>query len=406
VTSPAIATTEVVAAPAPQVTESNATYATDESAATTRPVRMVPLAPATKTALEREKLRGQVLVSGLVFPTEKAARHVVTAIDGQPPIAMRVVKDRGAVVQVATAAASDCVDRFSQSYELSVFVPRTSLVPRTTAEITRTFDDGTGFAIDRGAPVKITSAGLAWFDATLDQTEASPPDRLAYSLAKPYAAASFPPAPGERLVCDSAPMTKAEWLAHKQSERERSSAIARRVADARAAKRASTKTDAIDGLVDLALHDGTSTSSALADETRRDLPYCSVATASAKPAAKLGGVALAWNDPRGNDRVYRADHGYLADVGAACGRVRIAVDPAAVRGPVVAETGTTRVVRQLVWIPKPGPVFWPDGTKAGKYTGKNERFLRATERDALICVDVRGVAEEVCHRKADVLVEN
>jgi hypothetical protein len=63
-------------------------------------------------------------------------------------------------------------------------------------------------------------------------------------------------------------------------------------------------------------------------------------------------------------------------------------------------------VRQRVWIPKPGPVFWPDGTKAGKYTGRSERFMRVTERESLICVDVRGVAEEVCHRRADVTVEN
>jgi len=31
---------------------------------------------------------------------------------------------------------------------------------------------------------------------------------------------------------------------------------------------------------------------------------------------------------------------------------------------------------------------------------------RVTEREGLICVDVRGVAEEVCHRRADVTVEN
>jgi len=32
--------------------------------------------------------------------------------------------------------------------------------------------------------------------------------------------------------------------------------------------------------------------------------------------------------------------------------------------------------------------------------------LLTPERENLICVDVRGVAEEVCHRRADVSVEN
>lgn len=401
-------------APAPQMTESNATYATDsDEKQQARSAPAYPVDPGTVAALAREKLRGQVLVSGLVFPTEAAAKNVVMSIDSQQPIAMRVVKDRGKVVQVATAAASDCVDGFAQHYELSVFVPRTSLVPRTTAEITKTFDDGTSFAIDRGAPVKITPAGVAWFDAILDQTAAAPPERLSYSLAKPYAAAVIPPAPGERLVCDGAPMTKTEWMARKQGERERdaerTNAAARRVADARAAKRAGAKkTDALDNLVDLALHDGTSASSAIAADASRELPYCGVAPAktTTKVAAKLGGMAYALAEARSNEHVYRGDAGYVADVGATCGRVRVAVDAAAVRRVAVAAPLETRAVKKRAWIPKPGPVFWPDGKKAGKYTGKNERFMRVTERENLICVDVRGVAEEVCHRRADVTVEN
>lgn len=392
-------------APAPQpVIESNATYETDSAtSAQVRPVRTHELAPTTAAALEREKLRGQVLVSGLVFPTAAAARTVVTTMDEQPPIAMRVIKDHGKIVQVTTAAAPDCVDRLAQHYELSVFVPRSSLVPRTTAPITKTFEDGTAFAIDRGAPVRISGAGLTWFDALLDQTDAAPPERLTYGLTKPYSVAAIPPPPGERLLCDASPMTKAEWTAHKQLERDRdaarTTAASRRVADARVAKRASKQTDAADRLLDLALHDGTSAS--VADEARRELPYCSVVTAT----AKLGGATYGWAEPRGNAHVYRADAHYLADVGGSCGRVRVAVEPVAV-GRVVAAPTTVRAVRQRVWIPKPGPVFWPDGTKAGKYTGRSDRFMRVTERESLICVDVRGVAEEVCHRRADVTVEN
>jgi len=410
---------EVVVARAPvfipQVTESNATYATDsDEKQQTRSAPAYPVAAETVAALAREKLRGQVLVSGLVFPTEAAAKNVVMSIDSQQPIAMRVVKDRGKVVQVATAAASDCVDGFAQHYELSVFVPRSSLVPRTTVEITKTFDDGTSFAIDRGAPVKITPSGVAWFDAILDQTAAAPPERLSYGLAKPYAAAVIPPAPGERLVCDGSPMTKTEWMARKELEHDRdaarTNAAARRVAEARAAKRAGTKkTDALDNLVDLALHDGTSSISAIAADASRELPYCGVAPAAkatTKVAAKLGGMAYALTEARSNEHVYRGDAGYVADVGATCGRVRVAVDAAAVRRVAVTAPLETRAARKRVWIPKPGRVFWPDGKKAGKYTGKNERFMRVTERENLICVDVRGVAEEVCHRRADVTVEN
>jgi len=395
--------------PAPQqVIESNATYETDSALQPqARPVRTYELADSTVAALQREKLRGQVLVSGPVFPTEATARSVMTAIDvQQQPVAMRVIKDRGKIVQVTTTAATDCVDGLSQNYELTVFVPRSSLVPRTTAPITKTFDDGTAFAIDRGAPVRISGAGLGWFDAILDQTAAAPPERLSYGLTKPYAAAPIPAAPGERLVCDGGPMTKAEWTARKQIERDRdaarTNAASRRVADARIAKRASKQTDAADRLLDLALHDGTSSS--VADEARRELPYCGVVTA--KAALTLGGSTYAWAEPRGNDHVYRAEAHYLTDVGASCGRVRLAVEPTAVGRVVAAPVTTTRAVRQRVWIPKPGPVFWPDGKKAGKYTGRTERFMRVTERDSLICVDVRGVAEEVCHRRADVTLEN
>ncbi len=397
-----------VEAPAPTsspVVEAKATE--DTAPATTppaRPVRTSELAPSTVAALEREKLRGQVLVSGLVFPTAAAARVVTTSMDVLQPVAMRVIKDHGTIVQVATAAAADCVDRLAQHYELSVFVPRSSLVPRTTAPITKTFEDGTAFAIDRGAPVRINGEGLGWFDANLAQTDAAPPERLTYGLTKPYSVAAIPPPPGERLVCDATPMTKAEWTARNKVERDRdaarTTAASRRVADARLAKRASKQTDAADRLLDLALHDGTSAS--VADEARRELPYCGVVT----PATTLGGSTYVWAEPRGNDHVYRADAHYLADVGASCGRVRLAVEPAAVGRVTATPVANLRNVRQRVWIPKPGPVFWPDGTKAGKYTGRSERFMRVTERESLICVDVRGVAEEVCHRRADVTVEN
>ncbi len=397
-------TPAAVATPAPTVTESQTTIEHDDDAAAIRPVRTYALPARTASALARERVRGQVLVAGPLFPTAEAARGLVSTIDdSQQPVALRVIADRGKVVQVATAASADCVEGFAPHYELSVFVPRTSLVPRTTTEITRAFDDGTAYAIDRGAPVRITSAGIAWFDAMLDQTAATPPERLAYSLAKPYAAALIPATPGERLVCDGSPITRSEWSARKQAQVAResqvSTAVAKRLAEARAARRAAAA-DPVEGLVDLALVDATTSTKTSA---RDEAPYCSVA----KPAAaKLAGAAYVWTEPRANDRVYRVDQRYLADVGATCARVRVAVDASAVRREAVADPIPDRGAKVRVWIPKAGPVFWPNGKKAGTYTGKGERFLRVTEREGVICVDVRGVAEEVCHRRADVTVEN
>ncbi len=389
-------------APAPAVIPSATTYEHDGDAAAVRATRTFALPPRTAAALQRERVRGQVLVAGPLFPTEIAAKGLVATMDADQPVAMKVVADKGKVIQVTTTAGADCVEGFAQHYELSVFVPRSSLVPRTTAEITKAFDDGTAYAIDRGAPVKVTAAGLAWFDPLLDQTSAAPPERLAYSLAKPYAPAAVPSAPGERLVCDRDPMTKSEWMAKKQIELDRAAAqttaASRRIADARAAKKAGGA-DAVDGLVDLVLDDGAKA----VDAARVDAPYCSIA----KPAAaKLGGAPYVWTDVHGDEAVYQSDRGYVAEVRATCARARVAVGPSAVRRVPAADVAAIGKLRQRVWIPKAGPVFWPDGKKAGKYTGKDQRFYKVSEHDDLVCVGLRGVAEEVCHRKADVTVEN
>ncbi len=175
--------------------------------------------------------------------------------------------------------------------------------------------------------------------------------------------------------------------------------MTRRLAAACAAKRTAAA-DPVEVLVELALVDETSRTKTSA---RDDAPYCSVG----KPgSAKLAGTAYVWGEPRANDRVYRVEQGYLADVGATCARVRVAVDASVLRAPVTADAAPSRGARPRAWIPKAGPVFWPSGKKAGIYKGKGDRLLRVTERDDLICVDVRGVAEEVCHRRADVTVEN
>lgn len=378
------------------------TYEHDDDAAAVRSTRTFAFPARTASALERERVRGQVLVAGPLFPTETAAKGLVATMDVDQPVAMKVVADRGKVIQVTTTAGADCVEGFAHHYELSVFVPRSSLVPRTTTEITKAFEDGTAYAIDRGAPVKITAAGLAWFDPLLDQTSAAPPERLAYSLAKPYAPAAVPAAPGERLVCDRDPMPKSVWIAKKQDELDRAaaktSAASRQIADARAAKKARTA-DAVDGLVDLVLDDGPK----VVDAARVEAPYCSIA----KPTpAKLGGAPYVLASVKGDEAVYQNDQGYVAEVRGTCARARVAVGPTAVRRVAANETAVKGKVRQKVWIPKPGPVFWPDGKKAGKYTGRDQRFYKVTEKGDLLCVGLRGVAEEVCHRKADVAVEN
>lgn len=396
----------------PKVAAAKTTIEHDDDAAAVRPSRTFALPPRIASALERERVRGQVLVAGPLFPTEAAAKGLVATMDADQPVAMKVVADRGKVIQVTTTASADCVEGFAHPYELSVFVPRASLVPRTTVEITKTFDDGTAYAIDRGAPVKITAAGLGWFDPLLDQTAASPPERIAYSLARPYAPAVVPAPAGERLVCerkargtttvDADPMPRSAWIAKKQVELDRqaasSSAASRRIADARAAKKGGAA-DAVDGLVDLVLDDGPKA----LDAARVDAPYCGV---TKTVAATLGGAAYQVSAVRGDEPVFQVEQGYLAEMRATCARARVAVNAGAVKLALPTTVTVKGKVRQRAWIPKPGPVFWPDGKKAGKYTGKDQRFYKVTDKGDLVCVGLRGVAEEVCHRKADVTVEN
>jgi hypothetical protein len=375
----------VAAAPAaPAPAAQHVTVEAADDAASVKPVRTYALPASTTAFLAREKVRGQVLVAGPLFPTDAAARGMVSTIDdAAQPVAMKVVADRGKVVQVTTTAAADCVPSPTQSYELTVYVPRNALVPRTTEPIAKQLADGTAFAIDRGAPVRVTAAGAAWFDALLDQTSATPPERLAYSLTRPYAPAVVPGTAGDRLVCDGAPMTKTEWTRRRDEQALREAAKTNAALKKVAVARAQSKSDAVDGLVDLVVNDGATLKAA-----PEELPYCKVAL-----------------EGRATDKVFRAGDAIVAELPATCARVRVAVDGTKVRAPEgeVAAKGTVK--KQKAWIPKAGPVFWPDGKKAGRYTGKGERFTRVTERENLICVDVRGIASEVCHRAADVTVE-
>lgn len=376
----------VAPAPAPAPAPQQVRVEAADDASAVKPVRTYALPASTTASLAREKVRGQVLVAGPLFPTDAAARGMVSTFDdGAPPVAMKVVADRGKVVQVTTTAAADCVPSPTQSYELTVYVPRSALVPRTTEAIAKQLSDGTAFAIDRGAPVRVTPSGAAWFDALLDQTSATPPERLAYSMTGRYAPAAVPGTAGDRLVCDGAPMTKAEWTQRRDDKALRdaakTSAALKKVAETRA--QAKAKSDAVDGLMDLVVND-TSTQKAAPEQ----LPYCKVAL-----------------DGRATDKVFKAGDAFVAELPATCARVRVTVDGAKVRAPEGEVAAKGVVKKQKVWVPKPGPVFWPDGTKAGRYTGKGDKLTRVTERENLICVDVRGIASEVCHRRDDVTVE-
>lgn len=377
----------VATAPAPAPAPQRVTVEAADDAAAVTPVRTYALPATTTAALAREKVRGQVLVAGPLFPTDAAARGMVSTIDdGAPPVAMKVVADRGKVVQVTTTAAADCAPSPTQSYELTVYVPRSALVPRTTEAIAKQLSDGRAFAIDRGAPVKVTPSGAAWFDALLDTTSAAPPERLAYSLTRPYAPAVVPGTAGDRLVCDGAPMTQTEWT-QRRDEAAMKAAVKtnlalKKVAETRA--QAKSKADAVDGLMDAVVKDTTTVKPA-----PEQLPYCKVA---------LG-------DGHATDKVFRSGDAFVAEVPSTCARVRVAVDGSKVRAPEGEVAAKGAVKKQKTWIPKAGPVFWPDGTKAGRYTGKGDRFTRVTERDGYVCVDVRGIASEVCHRASDVTIE-
>jgi hypothetical protein len=54
------------------------------------------------------------------------------------------------------------------------------------------------------------------------------------------------------------------------------------------------------------------------------------------------------------------------------------------------------------WTMRSGTVVWPDGSPAGTFKGPGDYFDRDVEvRGELLCVAVEGVAEKVCHHRAD-----
>lgn len=389
-------------------------------------------------ALAAEPLAGNVLVAGELHTTLAAARADAGPARGAA-MAMQVVKDHGDVVELTTARVADCVESFEKPYELTVFVRRDRLVPRTKVEVVKTFADGTAVAIDRGAPVEVTSDGLAWQSSALAETKVRPrEDQLGYAVPANLPPAALPATTGEQMICDGGtPMTRDEWQRERdrkreaerrdRMEKERAAAerahakcledVAKR--KARRPKKPKNQREAIAALIGDSCPSpeayvsmsslGHAELGSLGYGHGQYLPYCGIGapyddfSGRPKPEAappRVNGVESSWptyHDERDNSHVIRHGSYYLGDVGFTCGRVRYRVETAGVRriGGAGSIGGGRRV---LHWVPQPGPVTWEDGSSAGKYTG-SKRYQHVEDRGARICVRVPRIAGLVCHDK-------
>ena len=392
-------------------------------------------------ALATEPLAGNVLVSRGVelHPTEPAARGAADRRRKGAPFAVRVIKDRGEVLEVATAPVADCAGDFDEPYELTVFVKRDKLWPRSKVEVTKTFADGTAVAIDRGAPVEISETGIGWGVSALAETKVTPSAaQLTYAVPASLPPAALPKSTAERLVCDNdAPMTMAEWRAERRREREaelraeaekRRAAIEARRAELerqRAEREAKRKAEAkkptpksknaklLDAFsaydsgfgdyAGIAGSGGIGSYGLDRDDDERFAPWCgvndpasySMSTAKASQPS-VDGKPVSW-PYASNGYVVKSGDRYLADVDYRCGRVRMSVDRAGVSRAAGGGIGSIGG-RIKVWVPKPGKVTWPDGSPAGRYTG-HKKYRDVVEQPDRICVRVGGIAELVCHDK-------
>jgi hypothetical protein len=362
-------------------------------------VALAACTPAHADGLARERISGTVVAAGPLYPSKTKARAAAPSKPDGVGWSLTVVRDHGDVIEARTAVKSgrDCVETWREPFELTVFVRRDSLLRRTARDVTKQGADGTLVVIDRGAP--ITSAG-AWADPILGATGVAPPaDAYMYSLAK-YARAALPPPSGERLAC-SPPQTKSEWQEHQRREAEQ-----REKEEQRKRPPKQHKNDT-ERMADVPPGDS------LRIDTRALEPtWCAVSTATRwgeeKPPTKptFDGTAIEVYGGRHDDVAFRAGKGFLADVQATCGRVRLRVDASA----LTDASGGSGVVlgsrRSLTYVPKPGPVTWADGTPAGRFDGHHVRYeVRDVEMiKGRYCVHVssRLLGERLCHRKADV----
>ena len=356
--------------------------------------RAYRLPASVADALATQTLGGYVIVrdDAQLMVTAAAARSSTPQRNGHALLAS-VVADHGDVVEIKTdtARTQDCVAGFRQPYELTVFVRRDQLVPRTKTEVTKTFPDGTAVAINAGAPVEVTPGGLAWAGKLGTLPVPPPEDQLTYGLLMPGAPAKLPAQTAEPLVCDAGgPRTVSEWRdglrakreaearareeerrlemeaqkaewERKRPERERAQAEALKKCKAKAAakkKKAKPKdgvagilgemdtcamssmfgSTVLDGGYGSGMGFGSSLGSAgpSVGEQERMAPYCSISepwddgSTTAKQIAppKLGGKAMPWPDDR-SLAVVQAGSKYLADIEYGCGRARVSVDDVA-----------------------------------------------------------------------------
>jgi hypothetical protein len=94
--------------------------------------------------------------------------------------------------------------------------------------------------------------------------------------------------------------------------------------------------------------------------------------------------------------VRRVGTRFFAELGVACGRVRIeitAMDEWRERGAGALIGG-----RGPEWTFQPGPVTWPDGSSAGRLV-RTKSYRHFDERKDTVCVAVPLIAEPVCHAK-------
>lgn len=162
------------------------------------PVTEPSLPEATRQALAAEPLtnRTVVVLTRLYQTVERARARTAPTYLSLDPVVLDVVADHGDVIEVTTAPskAPDCIERADEPLAVRAFVRRDELLARVAIESVVPFADGTGYVIDRGAPVVVSRHGPRWYSPMLRSAEVTLPAELSYALATPYAPA--PALPG------------------------------------------------------------------------------------------------------------------------------------------------------------------------------------------------------------------
>ena len=298
-------------------------------------------------------------------PTKDAALVARGRTTGKP-IAMRLVRDLGDVVELQTGEVVDCADSRDTPYKLTVFVNRLHLYGRLKNPVKQTFSDGTALVFDRGAP----GHGLEWAQRPAD------PKNITIAVPGALGKAELPRA-GTQLVCDGgAPSTLDEWMAKERTR-------------AKPAKPAPAKPQ----------DDASRFADMLTQEPPRMPPPCGVRD---NILPKVDDKTVVWPSPHVFPAsVSKVGDAYFADVHLFCGRARMRIEKADIgeRGGGAGLGGIGGGGKRTVWIPRPGPVTWQSGQPAGRYNG-HVRYTDVVEDGGRICVEVEGVAERVCHKKA------